>query len=52
MSEKSTSIYIPIALYGKLQRLQAKLEEILGVSIPFYKVIEILIALQVKEELE
>lgn len=49
MSKDFTTIYIPIETFNKLQSIQTKLAEILDKKPPLYKVIEILIALQLNE---
>jgi hypothetical protein len=49
MSENSTSIYLPIETYNKLQRLQTAIGKILDKKPRLYQVIEMLMELQLVE---
>jgi len=49
VNENFTTIYIPIETFNKLCRIQTKLTEVLGKKPPLYKIIEMLMSLQVAE---
>lgn len=46
-----TSMYIPIETFDKLKKLGKQIEEIIDKPVPPYKVIEILMALQLQDHL-